>query len=116
MQRLEIAADGDRFSEHRTVITHHPLQWTDRGTGRRPLLQAAEVDLLGGNGDAFFREEYPHALQVRRPAAPSYSFIAGLGSFPNSLTPCSTPAVRGGGKQRRNNAFFVILMQMPPIS
>jgi hypothetical protein len=82
MQRLEIAADGDRFSEHRIVITHHPLQRTDRGTGRRPLLQAAEVDLLGGNGDAFFREEYPHALQVRRPAAPSYSFIAGLGSLP----------------------------------
>jgi hypothetical protein len=58
-----------RLAPHLEHQCQQPLQQIDRGTGRRPLLQPAEADLLGGSGDAFFLREYPHAPRVRHPAA-----------------------------------------------
>jgi hypothetical protein len=72
LQRLEIAADGDRFRNHGAVVEHqcrHPLQRIDSGIGLTALLQRAEVHLLGGNLNAFFGQKYPHPPRVRRAAA-----------------------------------------------
>jgi len=97
MQRLEIAADGDRFSEHRTVITHHRCSGliAVQAAGRRCRLPRSTRSV--GMVMPFFREEYPHArygfgARPRRHIASSPVWAP----FPNSLTPLFYP-----GRPRR---------------
>src|SRR5271154_217324 len=71
LEGLEIAADGDRLGNDRTVVEHqsrHPLQGIDGGIGLRALLQFTEVDRLRWNGDAFLSQKNTPPPRVWRPA------------------------------------------------
>ena len=72
LQRLEIAADGDRFGDHGAVVEHKrrkPLHRIDCGESFGAMLLRANVDLLGRNLDALLGEEDAHPPRVGRAAA-----------------------------------------------
>ena len=72
LQRLEIAADGDRLRDHGAVVEHerrHPLHRIDRGIGLGALRHCPEIDLLGRDLDALLGQKYAHPPRIGGAAA-----------------------------------------------
>src|SRR4029077_9636524 len=93
LQRLEIAADGDRLGDHGAVVEDErrpPLHRIDRRIGVAALRQLPEIDLFGGDRDALLGQEDAHAARVGGAAAivefhrkhPPYPFEAARLSRP----------------------------------
>jgi hypothetical protein len=72
LQRLEIAANGDRFGDRGSVVENkrgEPLHRIDGGVSLTSVLQRADVDLFGRNANALLGQKYPHPARIGGAAA-----------------------------------------------
>src|SRR5215204_2655150 len=72
IERLEIAADRDRFGEDHAIVEDEHRHALDRIDGRKHrgfMLQGAEIDLLHRHRDAFLGEIDSYAARIGSAAA-----------------------------------------------
>src|SRR5262245_6099084 len=72
MQRLEVAADRNRFRNYGAIVEdqrRHPHQWINRGESRRLVLQGAEIHLLQRERNALLRQKDARASRIGRAPA-----------------------------------------------